>query len=376
MKLKNPLAILLTLALTLGITPNACANGAVEGQSTKYESVGTVTQPLADTPESSGNALPDKTVGTINVTITNIYNIQVNPYGMTIATPDKSGTSSDSIVTSPMHIENRSGVKMEVTATATATPFGDVALDDESTRYAYEPGPFDDPSLIPSEERVFLYMKMTGVDKDGQTLEKESVITKDGGADPITVLIPAGTDTAPTFAALQILGDTSIPTYYGSWHRGNGFEVNVVLSFMPIQDEPGYTVSFDVQDYWWDQGYGLAFPVEIQIEGNSEPLSKNPLVFKQGYKSEVDPLPYEPVKAQKSLTFTVKTGDEPIGYCYTIREIRLIRAGKDDEMLYEWKLNDPETPDAVQCTKTINAANVDPDEKLSVLIILDEATIK
>lgn len=373
MKLRKPLAILLTLVLSLGITPIAGASGAVEGQSTTYESVGTVTQPPADTPESSGNALPDEVVGTINVTITNIYNIQVNPYGMTIATPDKSGTSSDSIVTAPMHIENRSGVKMEVTATATATPFGDVALDDESTRYAYEPDPFDDPSLIPSEERVFLYMKMTGVDKDGQKLEKESVITKDGGADPITVLIPASTDTTPTSAALQILGDTSIPTYYGSWHRGNGFEVNVVLSFMPIQDEPGYTVSFDVQDYWWDQGYGLAFPVEIQIEGNSEPLAQTPLLFEKGYISS-DSIPADKiVKAEKSLTFTVKTGDEPKGYCYTIRKITLIRSGKDDEVLYEWEKNDP---DLVQCTQTINAANVDPNEELSVLVVLDEATIQ
>lgn len=373
MKLRKPLVILLTLVLSLGSALIAGADGAIEGQSTMFQSAGTVIQPLADTTKSSGGSLPDQTVETINVTITNIYNIQVNPYGMTIETPDKSGTKDDSIVTAPMYIENRSGVKMEVTATATATPFGDVALDDESTRYAYQPGPFDDPSLIPKEERVFLYMKMTGVDKDGQPLTTNpAVITKEGGSDPLTVFIPANATPSPTSATLQIFGDTSLPTYYGSWHRGNGFDVTVVLSFMPIQDEPGYTVSFDVQDYWWDQGYGLAFPVEIQIEGNSEPLAQNPLLFEKGYTSS-DSIPADKtVKAEKSLTFTVKTGDEPKGYCYTVRKITLIRSGKDDEVLYEWKKNDP---DLVQCTKTINAANVDPNEELSVLVVLDEATI-
>lgn len=372
MKLRKPLVILLTLVLSLGSALIAGADGAIEGQSTMFQSAGTVIQPLADTTESSGGSLPDQTVETINVKITNIYNIQVNPYGMTIETPDKSGTKDDSIVTAPMYIENRSGVKMEVTATATATPFGDVALDDESTRYAYQPGPFDDPNLIPKEERVFLYMKMVGVDENNQALEKETVITKDGGSDPITVLIPAGTSTNHTSATLQIFGDTSLPTYYGSWHRGNGFDVTVVLSFMPKQ-QPGYTVGFDVQDYWWDQGYGLAFPVEIQIEGNSEPLAQNPLLFEKGYTSS-DSIPADKtVKAEQSLTFTVKTGDEPKGYCYTIRKITLIRSGKDDEVLYEWEKNDP---DLVQCTKIINAANVDPNEELSVLVVLDEATIQ
>ena len=374
MKLRKSLALLLTLALTLGVAPIAGADGAVKGQSTTYESVGTVTQSPANTSESPGNARSDLTIETINVTITNIYNIQVNPYGMTIETPDKTGASDESIVTAPMYIENSSGVKMEVTATATATPFGDVVLDDESTRYAYQPGPFDDPSLIPKEERVFLYMKMTGQDKDGKPLTTEpAVITKEDGSDPLTVYIPANTTPTPTSATLQIFGDTSLPTYYGSWHRGNGFEVLVVRSFMPIQDEPGYTVGFDVQDYWWDQGYGLAFPVEIQIEGNSEPLAQNPLLFEKGYTSS-DSIPADKtVKAEKSLTFTVKTGDEPKGYCYTIRKITLIRSGKDDEVLYEWEKNDP---DLVQCTKIINAANVDPNEELSVLVVLDEATIQ
>lgn len=374
MKLNKPLAILLALALLLGTAPLTSASGAVEGQSTTFQSAGTVTDEAGAV---STNKKDDIEVELISVTVTNIYNIQANPYGMTIEIPDGTGTSKDSIVTAPMRIENSSGVKIEVTATATATSKGGVELSSESTRKP--PDPFDVPDPTQSDPHVFLYMQMKGWDESCQAeiTTDPAVITKEGGSDPLTVYIAANKDPDPTVATLQIFGDTSIPILsedgHYSWNRGCGFDVNVVLSFMPIQDEPGYTVGFDVQDYWWDQGYGLAFPVEIQIEGNSEPLAQNPLLFEKGYTSS-DSIPADKiVKAEKSLTFTVKTGDEPKGYCYTIRKITLIRSGKDDEVLYEWGKNDP---DLVQCTKTINAANVDPNEELSVLVVLDEATIQ
>lgn len=71
MKLRKPMAILLTLALSLGAAPTAGAGGAVEGQSTTFQSAGTVTQEMSLASDS--NRLENIKAETIDVRITNIY---------------------------------------------------------------------------------------------------------------------------------------------------------------------------------------------------------------------------------------------------------------------------------------------------------------
>lgn len=380
MKLRKSLALLLTLALTLGIAPIAGATGAVEGQSTTYNSVGTVTQSLSDSSEST-DAVPDLivdstnepgslTVDTIHVTITNIYTIQVNPYGMTIEKPDNSDTSNESIVTSPMTIENRSGVKIEVTATATATPIGDVALVSESTRE--DPDPYEDPNKYSSDKRIYLYMQLSGFEEDGTTPSSpSSVITKEGGSGPLKVYIAKNTDDDhPTSATLQIMGNTSIPPIDRyTWHRGNGVSVTVVLSFMPIQDEPGYTVSFDAKDTFWDEGDGLIFDVQFLIDGKSEPLT-----LRAPYHSNGSPAEGMTVSSEKSLTFTVKTADELKGHCYMISDVILFsKKHPNGESLWHWQFGKDKR---VISTHTINATEVQSNENLRVEVLLTDVNIK
>ena len=384
------IAILLALALSLSIAPTASAN-VVEGLSTTFNAP-TVTSEMAiaDTSNDSDHPLPDiVNVDKINVRITNIKNIQVNPYGMSIASPDDpTQKSSDSIVTAPIFIENRTGTQVEVTATATATPEGDVALDSNPTRYVYNPGPLDNPALRPKEERVYLYLQLTdqvNVDEADDTkkpvwltkddgAEIKEVITKEGGSAPLTVTMKKGTEQAPAYAALQIFGNTSFPSYYGSWHEGNGFKVNLVLSFMPkLEEEDGYTVRFDAVDYLWKQfpTVELALGAKILVEGHDlDP-------FPAGYLSNGTPLDSMVIHpAMENLTFTIWTADEPKGRFYDITSVLLIRVdksgNKSEEYLYTRKRGESHLS---QKTFTINAAEVSPNEDLTIRVILTDVTV-
>lgn len=142
MKLRNPLAFVLTLALLLGIPPVAGASGAVDEPSTTFESVSV----LSDTQETPDD---NKVVtDTIDVTFTNkTCPIQINPYGMTVKYFDesgKSGTSGESIVSVPIYIKNNTDLKVDVTAQATVVPEGDIKLRDVSTRVELDPATHPD----------------------------------------------------------------------------------------------------------------------------------------------------------------------------------------------------------------------------------------
>lgn len=389
MKLRKPLAILLVLALSLGVAPITGASGAIEGQSTTFQSAGTITQ--RDIPSvSEKDHLDDEQVKTIDVTVTNIYNVLVNPYGMAIMPPDSTEPTTDSIVTAPMYIENNTSVQVDVTATATFVPYGDVVPDSKPTRYAYEHHPLENPDEVPEEERVYLYMQMTSeiyggnpewpweVDDDGDavwvgdeddrdenTRFDNNIITKDGGAGPLTVSVKPYKR-----AALQIFGNTSLPTYYGSWHLGNGFNVYIVLSFTAKQN---FTVSFDAVDYWWDDPLweeALAYDVHFLVDGKTYTLEK-------GYYSSGTPRDDMIVNAEQDLTFTIKTAEEAKGQCYTIRQVTLSVNGVPlKEPLYEW-VDDPAKKDnRVQFTYTINASELDPGDEVVINVMLDSAEIK
>lgn len=379
MNLRKLLAILLTLALLLGIAPAAGANGAVDGTTTFDSS--TVTPSLA-TAADSEEQLPPIIGDKIDVKITNIYNIQVNPYGMNIKEPGPNGKpSSDSIVTTPILIENNTGLKVDVTATATAVPEGDVVLDSDPTRYAYEHTPTENPDDVPSEERVYLYLKMTDqfdsnqepvwpteTNQDGETVEKVEVITKDGGSDPLKATMQAGTASNPTYAALQIGGDTSLPTYYGSWHLGNGFKVNLVLSFDPKMEGTSYNVRFDAADVWsWylDEEKRLEAPVDLLIKSKDEDgnESTETHTFEGNYTTHDELTDGFTVSSKENLTFTIKTrfnGTEET--FYSIHSVKLFKqsgeSGKTVTSLgdaYEWS---EEGALIVEKTYTINVAEV------------------
>lgn len=366
MKLRKPLAILLTLALSLGIVPIAGAAGAVKGQSTIFESAGTVTSEMSLA--SAEDRLDDIKIETINVTVKNIYNIQVNPYGMAINIPGTSDTSNETIVAAPIIIENRSNAEMEVTATATAIPVGNVVLQDKPPE-SYLPDQFDDPSLIPKDERVYLYLQMTEkFDSHGDpdwTGKEKKTITKDGGSDPLKVTIETYRD-----AALQIGGNATLPVDH-PWYRTNSFHVIVVLSFTPKQN-PGYTVYFDAVDTFWEDGDGLMFPIEILMEGHST-LKFNEGYTSEGYTSSGKLDSGQMVEENQNLTFTIKSADKMTGHIYMISDVTLFREGSSKgESLWHW-----ESPKdkRITSTHTINVANLYPNEKLRVEVLLTDITV-
>lgn len=381
MKLRKLLAILLVLALSLGVAPVTGASG----QSTTFQSKGTVTPEMmrASSSEPSDDVLqpdengkyPDTEIKTIEVKVTNIYAIQVNPYGMTIKKPDDSGTDKSSIVTVPMYIENDTNVQVEVTARATAVPYGDVALDSKPTRYAYEHFPHENPKDVPSEERVYLYMQMTSdLDRtDEPNFPREvfdtNIITKNGGAGPLRVSIDSGEK-----AALQIFGNTSIPTYYGSWPLGNGFNVYIVLSFTAKQT---YTVTFDAVDVFWEmfEDEPLAYNVYFLADGITKMLPKGYVSSGTYLDDPDDDDKNMTIVATQDLTFTIRTAEKAEGSCYTIRRVTLSVNGVPDT-LYDWEekrdLNDA---NRVTFSHTIDASKLNSGDRVDIRVVLDPVVL-
>ena len=369
MKLRKPLAFLLTLALLLGAPPIVGASGAVDEPSTTFESVGIITQ--ADTPETS--KIIHVIDNTINVTIKNAEcKIQVNPYGMSIDDPYNSDTSTESIVSVPLYLENHTKLNVAVTAKATAVPYGNVVLDDKPTRYVYEHSPNETPDEVPNPERVYLYLQMQEQTKDmlGAKMDLDSlpkkVITKIGGSDEITVVMPADGG-----AALKIGGNTSIPpSLGGAWHNKDGFDVNILLSFMPKQ-EKGYDVNFAVEDIWGNEGEDLKFPVTITLQGETEEDKdgNTTLTFDKCNVAQK-------VKAKESLTFTVDTAEEKKGTFYYITAIYLthLKNGVPIEDSEEYLYQDNEDDELITFTETVNASKVSLEETLQISVVVNSIT--
>lgn len=359
MKFRKPLAILFLLALSLGVAPVAGAGGAE--QSTTL-SGGTVTE---ETPDDGFVKVIDDT---IKVTIKNKqYKVFINPYGMIIDYPDKSGTSEKSIVSTPLYIENYSGVPVGVTATATATPNpeGKVVLDSEPTRDKKD-SPSTPESKRLKEQRVYLYLQMMALDgADGKvdnekwdSVEEREVITKPGGSDPLTVEMPEGGG-----AAIRIGGETSAPTYYGAWDTDGTFNVDIVLSFLPKQKE-GYSVTFEIKDIYES---GLKNPVKIELQGVKD--SKTAVL--EFNKDKPDP---QTVVADESLTFNIKVS-ESYSEGYLINCVYLIHLDKDgneiagsEELMYEDNYTG-----IIEWSKTINASKVNLNETLKVKVFVEDS---
>lgn len=375
MKLRKFLAILLVMALSLGVAPVAGADGAE--QSTTL-SGSTVTHD--DIPETSGDGVIKVIDDTINVRIINTqHKIAINPYGMSIAYPDDSDasddapndsdTSDDSIVSVPLYIKNNTDVPVDVTATATAIPHGKVVLDSEPTRGKKDEAHTPEDQLL-KEQRVYLYLQMMewdGVSSVGKnkwdSLDKREVITKSGGSAPLTVEMPEGGG-----AALKIGGETSVPTYYGAWKTDGTFDVNIVLSFLPKQKE-GYPVTFDVKDVFWSKGKELIYPVKIELQGVKDP-KKTTLDFNKDQQAP------QTVTGEESLTFTIKTAESLEGSGNLIVRIYLIHldaAGNEIENSKEkmYPLTDEEEEmSVIEYTNTINASKVTLGETLKVKIFI------
>lgn len=386
MKFRKPLAILLAMALSLGVTPIASVSGAE--QSTTL-SGGTVT----DIPGTPDDGIVKVIDDTIKVTIKNKqYKVFINPYGMTIDYPDESGNSEESIVSTPLYIENNSGVPVDITATATATPNpeGTLVLDSEPTRDKKDSPHTPDGKRL-KEQRVYLYlqmMKWDGVssvgnnewedlkdfevvkeleeDKEGEdkteeedkTGKKWAVITKPGGSAPLTVEMPEGGG-----AAIRIGGETSAPTYYGAWDTDGTFNVDIVLSFLPKQKE-GYSVTFEIEDIY---GPGLKNPVKIELQGVKD--SKTAVL--EFNKDKPGP---QTVVADESLTFNIKVS-ESYSEGYLINCVYLIHLDKDgneiagsEELMYEDNYTG-----IIEWTKTINASKVNLNETLKVKVFVEDS---
>lgn len=360
MKLRKPLAFLLTLALLLGAPPIAGASGAVDEPSTTFESI-SVLSDTQETPEDN-RVVTD----TIDVTFKNkTCPIQINPYGMTVKYSDESGkpyTSGESIASVPIYIKNNTDVQVDVTTQATVVPTGDIKLRDVSTRIVLDPATH--PDKVMNDEDVYLYLYFQMVEQstplaevDWDSVDEKEVITKPDGSDPITRKMPAKGG-----VALKVGGDTSIPAKYGQWNSNHGFTINFILTFLPKQEE-NYSVTFDVQDLEWD-GKKLNSPVTIELqEGNKADIST--LTFDKDHGDAQE------VKAKENLAFTIKVKE---GY-YVISGVRLSHMKKDSgELLSQEYLYHRQTAEIkynYTYTQTINASKVDLTETLLVEVFLD-----
>lgn len=386
MKLRKPLAILLLLALLLGVAPIAGAGGAEQATTL---SGGTVTEDDASGTSSDGiiKVIDD----TINVRIINTQNkIAINPYGMTVAYPNDSDTSDvdpnnsytsdNSIISVPLYIENNTDVPVGVTATATAIPYGKVVLDSEPTRDKKDEAHTPDDQLL-KEQRVYLYLQMmkwdgvSSVDKDVWNSLDKRVITKSGGSDPLSVEMDENGG-----AALKISGETSLPTYYGAWKSDGTFDVNLVLSFEPRQKQ-AYPVTFEVKDVFWGMGQKLRYPVTIEFEG-VEKDSNSYLVTNE--KSGITSLEFNKdreesqiVEAKESLTFTIKTAESISSKGNLINRLYLVHLDKDGneiensiEYLYPLTEKDAQTT-TITYTNTINASKITPGETLKIRVFVE-----
>jgi len=204
----------------------------------------------------------------IEVTISNLYDVQVNPYEMRIAIPDGSGYSSDSLVSAPCLITSKTSSQLKVTATATATPTGGVTLVGSSAR-----------SLVkaPEERKMFLFLELQNLghssslsslswqDAASFRAEDTAVVIPPSPNDSSTasILMEPGSAASPSYAAFKIGGDCSEPSYYGEWQSAqsggqwvdgvwqnvetaqeDGVKIHIVFTFA---SQDTYTITLDLR---------------------------------------------------------------------------------------------------------------------------------
>ncbi len=206
--------------------------------------------PALETP-----ALAAESDALIKVSVSNLYDLIVNPYRMAVET--QGGTvTSDSIASDPCLITSETAAALVISATAYVTVQG-------SVKVALEPIERAGNDYAKS---VFLFLELKKLDSgelEGVAWTKSAdfesgtscVQILQSGSGTATVTVPDATD-GPTYAAFKISGDCSYPDGTNPWvtvaqNEGDvvdGFSVTVTFSFSV---EAYCTVRY----HFWEHNY-------------------------------------------------------------------------------------------------------------------------
>ncbi len=211
MKAKKLLASVCALALALGMTAPAMAAGETQ-----------VEQGATGTEITIGSTLH---VPTIKVTVGATTDVVVNPYKMTFDT-----NRTDTLYNKAATIKSNSTIKVDVTATPTATgngvTFSEVVVPTGANR--------------PTSPTVHMVLKMDKAndetDAQGYTgaTGQEAVIVKQGDtANSATIQMDAATDNTDTnakWAAFVVTGDTG----GDGWSDDNAITVKIIFTIKPV----------------------------------------------------------------------------------------------------------------------------------------------
>ncbi len=185
----------------------------------------------------------------IRVEIEPAYNVQINPYHIAVKPfGSEDGTvSHEAVIHKPCLITSKTGLPLEVKASVTAVPKGDIQLLDTSAANA------------PREEKnLFLFFEMqtvsdqdmtgavwtapggytgpTDFDPDGDGVV-DSRIThtmtalREGEDVPTGIVIPGASESAPNYAAFRIGGDASLPEDIEQWTAEDSVSISIVFTF-------------------------------------------------------------------------------------------------------------------------------------------------
>jgi len=233
--------------------------------------------------------------------------IQINPYNMAV------DGSTDSLITKPIVLKSTTDAQVEVTATASVRTKGGVTLVGQSARGG-----------ATNERNVFLFMELQNrCDPSGAASWTDpalytDLLNPDAGnqrtripepgqtqSKPITFTMDKGTNSDgtpnPTYAALKIGGDCSVPVSLTTWKSASegyfdgtqwvpteedGVEVTVIFTFTAAANDEAskYDVIFKFQDFW-DGGANYVTEVGTitangsDITGGTKWLTGEPLNF-------------------------------------------------------------------------------------------------
>jgi len=220
MKRRKLIASLLAMALTAGLAvPALAADETLSGTKTSTEiTVETVLN------------VPD-----VKVTIAPLPSMVINPYKLEYTGTGGVPSGSDSLITAPALITNKSGVGINITAKPYISKASSVNI--VETKSAAEAEGLTQPTAYMG----FMFASaVTGNDltapgtvtwpADTTATALKSSTTADGVASINLELAKATDDTTPTYGAYKIIGATGGKT----WTNENQFEVKILFDIAPV----------------------------------------------------------------------------------------------------------------------------------------------
>ncbi len=285
----------------------------------------------------------------IKVKMSGLYDIIVNPYRMVMQSQGGTTTTNESIVSDPCLITSETVAPLVIHATASVAVQGGVQV-------ALEPIEKVGNNYAKS---VFLFLELQELNSSNVndvknpagwtksvdfTAATNLVQILQSGSGTATITIPAATDT-PSYAAVKISGDCSLPDQSNPWvpvaeNEGDvvdGFSVTVTFSFEIIAD---FTVRFhfmDISESYdtlesWEPVKGTWDQVGVFVNGTKvQPYMESNMEYKYNvgqdleinvvadvYSSNILPTTSgETVKSITEISYNLVDSPNDVNYIYT-----------------------------------------------------------